>query len=169
MDRSDSSPTTSAADRGLLLIGGAIVAIVAVTVAVVLVLGQRGEPNLEPGSPEAALHAYLAAHENGDHELAYAAFSQDVTEAWSLEEYEEAVDAYGGFTGEAPSRRVLFDRADVDGDEARVHLTIEEFYGDGLSGDAYRTPRVVRMVREDGAWRIDEPLVGLEPAPTTFR
>jgi hypothetical protein len=65
------------------------------------------------------------------------------------------------------SRRILFDRTDIDGDRGRVHLTVEEYFGGGPfgGGETYRSPREIRMVREDGSWRIDEPLAGVEPVP----
>jgi hypothetical protein len=80
-----------------------------------------------------------------------------------LDAYQRAVDASG--IGVEPNRSVLFDRTDGEGDAVEVHLIVEEFYGDGLSGDTYRSPRDVRLVREDGEWRIDQPLVWLDLAP----
>jgi hypothetical protein len=62
---------------------------------------------------------------------------------------------------------VLFDRSEVDGDRARVWLTIEEYYDGGPFGGAntYRSTREIALVREGGEWRIDDPLIGLEPMP----
>ena len=44
-------------------------------------------------------------------------------------------------------------------------ITVEEFYEDGLGGSTNRYDREIHLVREDGAWYIDEPLVWLESAP----
>lgn len=169
MEPTEPYRTAQAPYRGLFLVGAAIAALLVATVAIVLVAGGRDAPDLQPGTPEAAVQEYLAAFENGDLEAAYAHFSAELRSEWSLEDYEDAVDAYGGMTWEGPSRRVLFDRTEVDGDVARVHLVVEEFYGDGLSGDSFRSPRVVRLARDAGAWAIDEMVVGLEPAPAPFR
>jgi hypothetical protein len=159
-------PQTSATPyRGLILVAAAIAVLLVVTIVVVVVGGRPAEPELEPGSPEAAIHAYLAAFDDRDFASAHEHFSSEVRDGWPLEAYERAVDDFGEFDT-APTRRVLFARTEMDGDVARVHLTVEEFYGDGLSGDTFRSPRVVRMVREDGAWRIDEPLVWLDPGPS---
>jgi hypothetical protein len=53
----------------------------------------------------------------------------------------------------------------VDGDSARLIVTVEEFYEDGLGGSTNRYDHEIHLVREGGAWRIDEPLVWLESAP----
>ena len=60
---------------------------------------------------------------------------------------------------------MLFERTTGGGDAVTVSLTVEEFSGDGLNGSTYRSSRDIRLVRENGAWRIDEPLVWLDPAP----
>ena len=70
-----------------------------------------------------------------------------------------------GASGTEPDRTVLFDSSTGTGDRVQLHLIVEEFYGDGLSGDTYRSPRDVRLVREDGEWRIDQALIWLDPAP----
>ena len=76
--------------------------------------------------------------------------------------YQRAVDSWG--VDAEPDRTVLFDSTTGTGDRVQLHLIVEEFYGDGLSGDTYRSPRDVRLVREDGEWRIDQALVWLDQA-----
>lgn len=153
-------------DRSLLLIGLGVVALVALTVIVVLLAGGRDSTEYPADSPEGALQRYLIAFDDGDYETAHSFFSSEVRGEMDLEQYESIVRSYGTFDG-GPSRRVLFDRTDGDDDRIRVHLTVEEFYGGGWlgGGDTYRSPREIVMVREDGAWLIDEPLVWLDPAP----
>lgn len=170
MERPDPHLGAGPGYRGLVLIAVAILVLLAGTVAVVLVAGGPRDPQLEPGSPEAVIHEYLTAYDAGDLELAHTFFSARVREAWDLDAYRRSVDMRpvpGRDHG--PSRRVLFDRTDVSGDDARVRLTVEEFYGDGLSGDTYRSTREVRMIREDGSWRIDQALVWLDTALTDLR
>jgi hypothetical protein len=149
-----------------MLIALGVVALVAVTVTVVVLAGGREAAEYPPDSPEGALQRYLAAFDEADYETAYTFFSDEVRGEMDLDQYESTVRSYGTFSGQ-PSRRVLFDRTSGEGDRIRVHLTVEEFYGGGGlgGGDTYRSPREVLMVREDGAWRIDEPLVWLDPAP----
>jgi hypothetical protein len=162
----EASPAARTQDRSLLLIGLGVVALVALTIVVVLLAGGRQAVAYPVNSPEGAVQRYLAAFDEGDYETAYTFFSEEVRGEMDLDEYERAVRSYGSFDG-GPSRRVLFDRTSGDGDRMRVHLTVEEFYGGGGlgGGDTYRSSREVLMVRENGAWRIDEPLVWLDPAP----
>jgi hypothetical protein len=164
------APAGSSGSRSLVLIAAGIVALMATTIAVVLVVGGPRSPSLEPGSPEAALHAYLTAFEAGDLAQAHAHFSGAVREQWDLDAYRRSVDAYGApLPDDDRARRVLFDHSDVTGDSAQVHVVVEEFVSDGLRGDTYRFRRSVRMVREDGAWRLDQALVWLEPVPVDLR
>lgn len=167
MERTEPPTSSAPVDRGLVLVAAGIVALVVASVVIVLLATGSDEPQLEPGSPEAVLRDYLAAYEADDLETAHGFFSAAVRAEWDLESYRRSADArfeprYGG-----AARRVLFERAEIDGDAARVSLIIEEFYGDGLSGDTYRSSREIRMVREDGGWRIDQPLADLEPLPPT--
>ena len=66
---------------------------------------------------------------------------------------------------EPPDTRYLVASTSVDGDTAQVTITVEEFYEDGLGGSTNRYDREIHLIREDGAWHIDEPLVWLESAP----
>lgn len=153
-------------DRTLLYVAAGIVGIVAIAAAAVLLLGGREPASLPADSPEGVLQRHLAAFEDGDFEAAHAYFSNEVRSEMDVDAYERLTRDYGMFPTDT-SRRVLFDRTETDGDRARVHLTVEEYYGGGPfgGGETYRSPREIRLVREDGAWRIDEPLVGVEPAP----
>lgn len=157
-------------DPSLLAIGGGVLALVVLAVVAVLLLGSRDATDLPADSPEGVVQRYLAAFEEGDHDAAWALFSAEVQERVPLDEYRRAADGFGPY-GDMGSRRVLFDGAEIDGDEARVRLTIEEFYDSGPfgGGETFRSARDIRLVREDGAWRIDEALIGLEPGPFDLR
>ena len=154
------------ADRSLLLIGAGILALVVVAAVVVLLLGSREPTTFPADSPEGVVQRHLAAFEDGDFETSHASFSSDVRASMDLETYERTAREYGGYQGDT-SRRILFDRTDLDGDVARVHLTVEEYYGGGPfgGGETYRSEREIRLVREGGSWKIDDLLIGLEPAP----
>ena len=150
--------------RGLIAIGVGI-GVVAILAVVAVGLSAARDPDQFPAdSPQAALQAYLQAFEDEDYEAAYASFSADVQRQMSLEEFERAATDYHQYATE--SRRVLYDGVETDGDErATLRLTVEVSYGDVLFADRYSYPAEVRMVREDGAWRIDQALVHLDPAP----
>ncbi len=149
--------------RPLLLIGLGVIGLVVLAVAAVLINPNR-TADFPADSPEGIVQRYLAASEDGDVPGAYAFFSSGVTSRLDLAEYERRVQ----FEWQADGRRrVLFDRTTLGGERATVHLTVEVFLGGGPfgGGDTYRYARQVVLVREASGWRIDEPLVGLDPTP----
>jgi len=152
-------------NRPLIYIGLGVVALTIITILVVLLAGDREAAEFTADSPEGTLQRYLAAYEGGDLEAAHAFFSADVRGRMDIDAYQRAADSWGAGIGIGGSRRVLFDSTRGAGDRIELHLIVEEFYGDGLSGDTYRSPRDVRVVREGGEWRIDQPLIWLDPAP----
>ncbi|MGH2356448.1 MAG: hypothetical protein ACRDGJ_00365 [Candidatus Limnocylindria bacterium] len=147
--------------KALVIIGAGIAALVVLAVVVVLAGGSRPATTYPADTPEGTFQRYYAAFEEGDFGAAYAFLSVRVTERISFEEYErQAEDSSVGFEG-GPARRILFDKVTGGGGRRTLHLTVEEFYGDGLDASRNRYQVNVRMVLEDGAWRIDEPLVGV--------
>lgn len=155
-------------DRSVLAIAGGIGAIVVAAVLVVLVLGDRPASSFPPDSPEAAVQAYLVAWDAEDYAAAYAFFSAEVKGRVSLEEYRQVAREQGsyGYPG-GERRRVEIDRVDITGDRAEVRLTVEHFFdGGGLFGNGgYTSTSVLHLVREKGAWRFDEAVIGLEAGP----
>lgn len=164
MSGPEQQPVSAAPERSLLIIAAGTLALVVVAVVVVLVLGTRSGADFPADSPEGAVQRYLTAFEDEDHATAYGFFSSDVQAETSFDDYRRMVRDYGRY-GPGSSRRVIFDRVSGEGDRRQVHLTVEEFYGGGPfgGGEVYSTPRQLALVREAGEWRIDEPLIGLEP------
>lgn len=157
------------ANRSLLVIAAGILGLTALAVLIVVLAGSGGRQTFEPGSPQAAMQDYLDAWEDEDYERAYGHLSAGARDDVSLAEYRgAATNYYGG--GDGPRRAVYIDRVSGDGDRVRVELTVEEYHGGGGlgGGGAHRSPREVTMVHEDGAWRIDEPLIWLDPGPFAF-
>ncbi|MGH2463423.1 MAG: hypothetical protein ACRDFZ_07375 [Candidatus Limnocylindria bacterium] len=153
--------------RGLIAIGVGI-AVVAILAVVAAASSTTQDPDeFAADSPEAALQAYLQAFDGEDYQAAYAYFSADVQDQMSLEDFERAATDYGLYATE--SRRVLLEPEAVrgiDGEEtATLRLTVEVSYGNVLFADRYSYPAEVPMVRQDGAWRIDQALVHVDPAP----
>jgi hypothetical protein len=145
--------------RSVLVIGAGILGIVVLGVVVVLLAEGREPQAYEPGTPEAAMQAYLAAWDNDDASAAYDYFSNSIKATVSREDYIGQSRAFG----DAGANRATFiDRVEGDESQVTVFLTVEEYYGEGL-GESYTSQRNVRMVHEDG-WKIDELLVGLEPS-----
>ncbi|MEO5918664.1 MAG: hypothetical protein ABIQ17_03790 [Candidatus Limnocylindrales bacterium] len=152
--------------RSLLIIGLSLVAI-AVLATVVVILGGNRPPAVYPASsPEAAVQDYLQAWADGDDEAAWAVFSAGVQADLTLDDYRTMASEFRRYQEppSGPIRRVFIDRATITGEKATVDLTVEESWQGGpLERNVYRSARRLSLVREDGAWKIDEQLVWLDP------
>jgi hypothetical protein len=157
--------------RSVGVIAASVLAIVGVAVVIVLVAGRREPKAFEPGTPEAALQAYLVAWDAGDLEAAYASLSSAAQRQITFEDYERAARQWRSQQATGVDRLVLFDRSAGNAERMTVYLIVEETYGDQFGGGPYRSERQVDLVREDGAWRTAEPLVWLDPADyySTFK
>ena len=145
--------------RSVLIIAAGIIGIVLLGAVVVLLAEGREARAYEPGTPEAAMQAYLAAWDNDDPNVAYDSFSNSVKASVSREDY---IAQSGAFRDPSVNRATFIDRVVGDESQVTVYLTVEDYYGEGL-GESYTSQRTVRMVRE-GDWKIDELLAGVEPA-----
>jgi hypothetical protein len=163
--RTAQASRTLSANRSLILIAVVIAILLAGTAGVVALAGNRAPHQYAANSPQGVLQRYLASFDEGDYEAAYARFSDGVQDRMTLAQYERAIDDYGIHGGEGPARRVFFDRVTGSGDRVQVHVVVEEFYGDGLNANTFRSERQVRAIRQPNGWHIDEPLVWLDPAP----
>ncbi len=154
-------PARSRPPRSVLVAGLAIVALIAIAVIVAVALPD--EPATYPaGSPEAAFQDYYQAWEAGDSETAYESLSSDVRRDITSDEYRR-MDSEQSWQRDE-DRRVVLLASEITGDRAVLDLRVDQFtQGGGLGGDRYSYDRSVRLVREDGVWLIDEPLVGVEP------
>jgi hypothetical protein len=139
--------------------GALLVALVVVTASITLI--RSAQPTaVAPGSPEATLQAYLVASDAHDWEAAYAMFSADVRRATPLSQYRRMASDVAQW--DTADRRVVLDRVEPNGDVALLHLRVETFSQGALSADRYSSPREIRLVKESGAWQIDELLVGTD-------
>ncbi len=154
-------------NRSLLYVAAGIIGLVVLAVAVVLLAGDRKPQEFPPDAPEAALQDYLAAWDSRDVAGAYGYLSARVRSTTSLEDYQLAADNFAsyGTPPNGPNRRVFIDNSSGSGDHVVVRLTVEELYANGLNTDVQRSRRSVPMVHDPDGWRIDEPLVWLDPMP----
>lgn len=143
--------------RSIVAIGAGVIVLVALAIIVALVAGSPEVEAFPPGSPEATLQAYLQAVEDGDAEQAYDYLSSRAQSQMSFTDFQRFI----GFGGIPRDARVRIDRTQVDDDRATLYLVIEHFSGSGIDFNRYSYEREVRLVREDDAWKIDEPLTGL--------
>lgn len=153
------TPGQSRVPKAVLVVGGAIVALIALGLVAVLV-AQKGPATYAPGSPEAAFQAFYRAYEAGDVDGAYGLLSSAVTGQLTLAEYRRS-DSEMAWERDQ-DRRVVLVGADLTGDRANLRLRIDQFSTGGLGAERYSYDRTVRLVWEAGAWLIDEPIVGIE-------
>jgi hypothetical protein len=151
--------------RSLWVIGGGVLALVIVAIGAVILVGDRATPTIPADSPEGTIQRYLDAWEADDMAAAHGYFSTDVMGRMDLAAFERARDEWEEYAPSSTDERVLLSSSRIDGDTAVVTVTIEQFSGDGLGASSYRYDSDIHLVREDGAWRIDEPLVWLDVAP----
>lgn len=125
--------------RVLAVVLGVVLAL-AVVAAVVASL--RSAPDLEEGSPEAAVQAFVAAALRGDSDAAARVLDPDgPCTAADVDEHAAA----------DPGRVVLADST-VTGDTARVEVQL--VWEGPFETDSYRETHVYRLVRSEGTWLI---------------
>jgi hypothetical protein len=147
--------------RSVLVAGVALAALI--VVALIAALALPHSPATYPaGSPEAAFQEFYQAWESRDLEGAYAHLSAAVRADLSLAGY-RLLDSERSWQRDQ-DRRVVLTGTETAGDRATLQLRVDEFYGGGLGAQRSSWDRSVTLVREDGGWMIDEPLVGLETA-----
>jgi hypothetical protein len=150
--------------RSLLYVGVGVLALVFLGAAVVMLAEGRQPASFEPGTPQAMMEGYLAAWQDEDYQAAYDFFSDEIKADTSLEQYEQQVRGLGEPFGGSDTA-VYIDKAEGDGPQVTLYLTVEQSYGGGIGSESYRSQREVRMVHQADGWKIDEPLIGVEQFP----
>jgi hypothetical protein len=137
-------------------------AVVVVATAIVLLGGNRPPANFPADSPEGALQRYLVAWYNGDYPTAYDYFSTGVKARMSYSDFTIYASDYG------TEQTVTIDRTTGTGTRRTIYLTVEEFYGTDPGGGSYSRDVSISMVQEGDAWKIDEPLSGVDQNYSSF-
>jgi hypothetical protein len=155
----DRLPRAPGADRFLIgIVVGAVALIVAGILAVVLV--GRGGPSqaFDPSSPAGTVQAYVEAIRAGDRDRAYAMLSRAAQTDTRGQSFRDRFPSPSDSRGR--SNRVLIEPIGESGNAAEVRVTVSRFSArsDPFSTGAYHNETVVRLVREDGAWKIDRPI-----------
>jgi len=169
MDASSSASSAPAASsaaprrsvRGpVALVGG--LALTFVLLSVIVLASNRGPAVYPVGSPEAAFQRYLAAWNAGDYPGAYAAFSARIRTRVTLEEYRTMAPRYG--YNSSDQQRVVLLNSKVDDATATLNLRVEHWTpGGGLSGgSSWSVSTSVAMLKETGAWYVDDYLAGVD-------
>ena len=143
-------------DRFLLAIVAGTILLVVLSVVVVFTFGRaRTTPPPDPNSPAGVVHGYVEAVRAGEIERSRG----DLTRAARAEA--EARDRQSTYR---PSRddnvRIVVEPVTQTETTAEVKVTISRFYArsDPFSSSTYHNDTTVRLIREDGAWRISQPI-----------
>jgi hypothetical protein len=154
----DSAPAARGSDRFLVGIVVGAVALAALSIAAVLVVGRTPAPRAaDPDAPVGVVQRYVEAVRTGDVDAAYRELSRSAQAGLSLDEMRRRFQRQGGSNGE---QRILIEPVSVDGDRAEVKATVSRFTAraDPFSVGTSHQDVTVRLVREDGAWRINQPV-----------
>lgn len=154
-----------------LIIAGLLVLLLVIAAAVAAVtLGSRGPASFPADSPQEAFQSYYQAYQSRDTDAAYQYFSQRVQRQVSRDEYSRVVGPSGLYTSpEERNARILVDRVEQTDDHATLYLIKEMFIGTGIDATQFSSERQVRLVREGGAWKIDDALMGIDPLPLPIK
>ena len=143
-------------DRSLVAILGVVVALVVATVVVALTVADERRAEYPVGSPERRLQEYVAAIGEGDVDAAYdlmaAEYRRDVSRV-------EFADRYRYLADRLDDTRIAIEESEVEGDRATITLAITTVYADDLSYDEYEREERVTLVREEGEWRLVQPVL----------
>jgi len=143
-------------DRFLLAIVAGTVLLVVVSILVVFLYGRaRTSPPADPNSPAGVVQAYVEATRNGEVEKARGYLTR---EARAQAEARDRQNTYRPTVDD--NVRIVIEPATVTDTTAEVKVSISRFYArsDPFSSSNYHRDTSVRLVREDGAWRISQPL-----------
>ena len=137
------------------LIGGAAVLGILILASIVVAVLQN-EAEFAPGSPEAAVQAYLRALDEDDFQAVRDALSPELRERCSIK------DMFGGrYVGQRRSvledKRITFEGARKLDDITFVTVRIVELRSDGLFGPSgFDYDETFALEQFDGLWKFSE-------------
>jgi hypothetical protein len=151
--------TPREADRFLVgIVVGALLLLVLAVVAVIVGTRAPAPPAADPATPLGVVQAYVDAVRAGEVDRAYALLSRAAQGGVSLEEYRRRfARAYGPSSAE---QRILIEPLRVGPETAEARVTVSRFTAsrEPFSTSASHQDVAVHLVREDGAWRITQPI-----------
>ncbi|MDQ3871383.1 MAG: hypothetical protein M3301_07200 [Chloroflexota bacterium] len=162
--------------RSVLIISLGLGLLIVGCVTIILLTAERevGPPMFPPVTPEGTVQRYVQALEDRDNETAYSYFSHAIQEDLSERDFTERSSLtapLAGFGFPGAERRVGLLGVDLRGDRATVTLEIEEYFEGGFGPfgpGEYSYERPIRVALEDGEWKIDQALYGLESTQDPF-
>jgi hypothetical protein len=142
-------------DRFLIGIVGGVVLLIVLGVVVVLTMGRpRPAPPADANGPAAVVQAYVEAIRAGNTEKARTYLSREALTA----EQSRNRPPYASNVND--NVRILVEPVSSTEDTADVRITISSFNSrsEPFSASSSNRSIRVRLVREDGAWRVNQPL-----------
>ncbi len=111
---------------------------------------RSGDTGYVDGSdPEAVLHNYVVALENEDYERAYSY----VAISANTPSYSEFRVSLSANRRPDQGNGLEIDKAQIDGDEAVVPITVVSVSGGPLA-NTYRSSQIATLMRQEGSWKI---------------
>ena len=143
-------------DRFLLAIVAGTVLLVVVSIVAVSLFGRaRPAPPPDPNSPAGVVHAYVEAARDGDMQRARGYLTREVR---------AEVEARDRLNTYRPTQddnvRIVVETVSTTDTAAEVKVTISRFYArsDPFSSNTSHRDVTVKLIQEDGAWRISQPV-----------
>jgi len=140
----------------------------ALLVASIVVGVIEDDHEFEPGSPEAAVQAFLRAVDSEDLESAYGLLSDALREQCSLEDFaggpRRLIRDFG-------NQRLVLENTSTVGDTVYVDVSVTEFQGGDLFGSHYSFEQRYALRLSDGQWWFTQypwpffPCGPFKPAP----
>lgn len=159
-------------ERFVLLVSALVAGLVVLAAVAVFVAERRGAPSYPAGTPEATVVSYLEALRAADRDAVVALLSTRARGELERREAEPFYDFEAELRATSDglhTARVRIDRVEVRGDVATVTLVVERvtdglepgFPLPGIGGGSFSYQRPLRLVRENGSWKVDEPVFSL--------
>jgi len=137
-------------ERIVLVIGVAILAIIAISAGAALAFGSPEVAEFATDSPEGVLQRYLEAARDNDVPTMESLLSEQVRDQPSKDEFGP------GYCNEIEDRIVTVERVSIDGDTAVVFLNIEQFDDSLFDSGGSVWQQEARLVREADEWKIND-------------
>ena len=148
-------PAAGGQDRFLLAIVGGTLLLVLVSVIIVFTVGRaRPAPNVDPNSPAGVVQSYVEAIRAGDVEKARGYLTRQAQIDSDTRQRQNPLRP-----NPDDRMRIVVETVSATDTTADVKLTISHFYGrnDPFSAGTSHRDTTVRLVREDGVWKISQP------------
>lgn len=149
--------------RSVFIIAMAVLALVIGAVIIALTLSPK-ESHFAPNSPEAAFQHYVDAYNSRNFGEAYRSFSTGAQRQLTLDQYATQARS-SAYVPINDNQRIAIEHVEHQGSVVFLHLTIEHSGGSGLDFDHPSYEQRVPMIQENGAWKIDELMLGTAPVP----